>query len=59
MEDQAEYGVDVKNIKRRGGRWDPDKITGETLVPKDLADLIEEEVWLWYQKGMVVEDEKC
>lgn len=55
MEDQAEYGVDVKNIKKRGGRWDPDKITEKTLIPKELADAILKEIQTLLERSFKLE----
>jgi len=36
-------GVDMEgkvDITRRGGRWDPDKITKASVIPKELNDMI-------------------
>ena len=52
MEDQATYGVDVKNIKRRGGRWDPGKITDDNFRIKRLLREIELQIMLHLDKGL-------
>ena len=48
-------GVDMADqvdIKRRGGRWDPDKITEKTLVNKDLGRMMAKEVEELLNKGV-------
>ncbi len=44
--------VQVSDIKRRGGRWDPDRITEKSLVPKELGDMILKEVENLFNKEL-------
>ena len=43
--------ADQVDIKRRGGRWDPDKITEKTLVPKELGDEIVKQIEIHMEQG--------
>lgn len=43
--------VQTSDTKRRGGRWDPGRLTKETLIPKELGDIIEREVEVLANKG--------
>lgn len=32
-----------------------DEITKKTFIPKELAEMISEEAWAWWKKGMEME----